>query len=150
MLSTLHAQFLNFVVSEIVLQLNRIEGKGKGTSAEFAKKLHPRGSMTIKFGDQKYGRHDPDGGFGHLQAAYPGVVIEVVSCPQKRKFLGHLVHEYILGSKGKIRVVVGFDIEEGTLSVWRSDIITNEAGQKEVVAQQTVINQVARIILCHK
>lgn len=72
-----------------------------------------------------------------------------VSYSQKRKDLSRLADDYILGSYGNIRVVVGLDIEykgskEATLSVWRPHFETNKAGEKELVAQQTVANQIFR------
>ena len=66
---------------------------------------------------------------------------------QKRKDLERLADDYIFGSDSDIRVVVGLDFEyktgkKATLSVWRPNIITNEAGGKELVAQRIVANQV--------
>jgi hypothetical protein len=44
-------------------------------------------------------RHEPDAVFEHLEAQYPGVVIEA-SFTQKRKDLPRLADSYILGSDG--------------------------------------------------
>jgi hypothetical protein len=138
----LHDQFIEDVVDEIKAQLRSIQG----ASAAFAKEIRSPGSATIKFRDQEYGKHDPDAQFRHPKAQYPGVVIEV-SFSQKRKDLARIADDYILGSDGNIRAVVGLDIEykgskEATLSVWRPHFETNEAGVKELVSQQTVTNQV--------
>jgi deoxyinosine 3'endonuclease (endonuclease V) len=70
-----------------------------------------------------------------------------MSYAQKRKNLDRLTDNYILGSDGNIRVVVGLDIEyktskKATLSVWRPNIIINKAGEKELIAQLIVANQV--------
>jgi hypothetical protein len=131
------------VCDEIKLQLKSIQG----SSATFAKQIRSPGSATIKFGDKGYGKHDPDAQFWHPKGYYPGVVIEV-SYSQKRKDLFRLADDYILGSNGNIRVVVGLDIEysgkEATWSVWRPHFETNKAGEKELVARQTVINQIFR------
>lgn len=131
-------------MSEIHKQLESIEG----TSAVFAKEVYCCGSATITFPEKEYGRHDPDTQFGHLKARYPGVVIEVSDYWQKRKDLSRLANDYILGSDANICAVLAFDIEcksskEATLSVWRPRIITNKAGEKELVAQQVVKNQVS-------
>lgn len=139
---TLHETFIADVVEEIRVQLKSVEG----ASADFAKQIRSRGSASIKFADQGYGKHDPDMQFQHLKAQYPGVVIEV-SHSQKRKDLARLADDYILGSDSDIRVVVGLDIEyktnkKATISVWRPSIVSNEAGEKELVAQQIVVNQV--------
>jgi hypothetical protein len=138
----LHETFIANVVEEIQAQLKSIES----VSAAFAKEISSGGSASIKFIDEEYGKHDPDAQFQHSKAQYPGVVIEV-SYSQKRKDLARLADDYILGSDSDIRVVVGLDIEynankEAALSIWRPDIETNEAGEKELVARQTVINQV--------
>jgi hypothetical protein len=140
----LHEKFIANIVEEIQVQLKSIEG----ASSEFAKEISSSGSASIKFADQEYGTHDPDAQFQHSKAQYPGVVIEV-SYSQKRKDLERLADDYILGSDSDIRVVVGLDIEyktdkEATLSIWRPNIVTNEAGEKELVAQQTIRNQVFR------
>ena len=138
----LHEEFITRIVEEIQVQLRSIQG----ASAEFAKKVRPRGSASIKFADEEYSKHDPDAQFRHSKAQFPGIVIEV-SYAQKKKDLERLAGDYILGSDGDIRVVVGLNIEyktgkKATLSVWRPNIITNEAGEKELVAQLIVANQV--------
>jgi hypothetical protein len=140
----LHETFLINIVEEIKVQLRSIQGP----SAEFAKEISSEGSTTLKFDDKEYGKHDPDAQFRHSKAQFPGVVIEV-SYSQKRKDLDRLADDCILGSDGNIQVVVGLDIEykaskQATLSVWRPNIITNEAGEEELVSQPIVANQVCK------
>ncbi|SLM35946.1 hypothetical protein LPUS_05356 [Lasallia pustulata] len=140
----LHEQFIAIVVKEIQTQLDSIEG----ASAAFAKKIIPSGSASIKFADQGYCKHDPDTQFRHSKARYPSVVIEV-SHSQKRKDLERLADDYILGSESEIRVVVGLDIEykmnkKATLSVWQPSIVINEAGEKELITQKIITNEVFR------
>ncbi|TVY84676.1 hypothetical protein LSUE1_G000925 [Lachnellula suecica] len=142
--TTLHEEFITSIVDEIQVQLRSIQDR----SAEFANEIRSGGSASIKFTDEEYGKHDPDAQFRHSKAQFPGVVIEV-SYSQKRKDLERLADDYILGSDSDIRVVVGLDIEyktgkKATLSVWRPNVITNEAGEKELVAQLIVANQVFR------
>ena len=150
--SFLHERFIVQIVGELQGQLKSIEG----ASAEFAKEIISSASASIKFADQEYSKHDPDAQFTHSKARYPGVVIEV-SYLQKGKDLGRLSDDYILGYDSGIRVVVGLDIEykmtkKATLSVWQPSIVTNEAGEKELVTQQIVANQVCPLnpYLCHK
>ncbi|KAA6408873.1 MAG: hypothetical protein FRX48_07217 [Lasallia pustulata] len=140
----LHEEFITRIVEEVQVQLKSIQD----ASAEFAKEIRSRGSASIKFADDEYSKHDPDAQFRHSKAQFPGIVIEV-SYAQKRKDLERLADDYILGSDSDIRVVVGLDIEyktgkKATLSVWRPNIITNEAGEKELVTQLVVANQVFR------
>jgi hypothetical protein len=100
---------------------------------------------VIKLLDPEYGRHDPDTSFRYSRTQYPGVVIEV-SYSQKRKDLPYLADNYILGSNGNIRVVIRLDVEYrgkmATLSIWRPRFSINGDGDKELEAEQTVINQV--------
>lgn len=67
-------------------------------------------------------RRQPDAQFQHDRAAYPGVVIEV-SYSQDGKDLDKLAWNYIQGSNGDIKVVIGIDINLGaspsTISLWR-------------------------------
>ena len=137
----LHERFIVQIVEEIQGQLKSI----KGASAEFAKEISSSASASIKFADQEYDKHDPDAQFSHSKARYPGVVIEV-SHLQKTKDQ-RLADDYILGSDSDIRVVVGLDNEykmnkKATLSVWQPSIVTNEAGEKELMIQKIITNQV--------
>jgi hypothetical protein len=86
--------------------------------------------------------HHPDASFGHEEAMYPGVIIEV-AYSQKRKNLYRLAEDYLLKSDNSIRAVIGLDIEYGTpgsrkatLSVWRADIFgVGENAKMEVYAE---------------
>ena len=73
------------------------------------------------------------------------MVIEV-SYSQKRKDLPRLADDYILGSDGNIRLVVGIDIEYrskcATLSMSRPKRQDNDAEGKVLMSEQTVSNQV--------
>ncbi|KAI9861628.1 MAG: hypothetical protein M1813_005238 [Trichoglossum hirsutum] len=75
--------------------------------------------------DNEYSKRSPDASFAHLNADYPGVVIET-SFSQKRKDLPRLAEDYIMGSVANISVVIGLDIEyqgskKATVSVWRPE-----------------------------
>lgn len=143
--TNLHESVICDVVKDIQGQLKGLEG-GREPSANFAGAVHARGSATIIPKDPEYGRHDPDAQFRHIMAQYPGVVIEV-SYAQKRKDLRVIAEDYILGSDGDICVVIGLDIEyhrskRATVSAWRPRVVLNEAGEAELVAEQTVVDQV--------
>jgi hypothetical protein len=138
-----HEEFAVSVVGHIVRQLSLISAR-PGPSAEFAQDIQPGGSTTIAFDDSEYGKHDPDASFRHSKAQYPGIVIEI-SYSQKTRELTRLADDYILGSNGNIRVVIGLDIEYSgkmaTFSIWRPQLLTN-SGAEELQAEQTVANQV--------
>jgi hypothetical protein len=142
--SVLHELVSGEVVREITRQLDSITSY-EDESAQFARNITSSASGVIKLPDPEYGRHDPDASFGYLRTRYPGVVIEV-SYSQKRKDLPYLADEYILGSNGNIRVVIGLDVEYrgkmATLSIWRPRFSINGDGDEELEAEQTVVNQV--------
>jgi hypothetical protein len=142
--SPIHKKLLAGVVIEITHQLSTITSR-QGPSADFARDIEYWASTTIEFNDPDYSRHDPDASFGHLKARYPGIILEV-SYTQKRKDLLRLADDYILGSTGNIRVVIGLDIEylgkTATLSIWRPRFLVDDDGEEELRAEQTVINQV--------
>jgi len=146
--SVLHEKLAADIIDEIRQQLRSIASEG-GPAAEFAKNIRPNGSGTITFDDSDFGRHDPDASFQHVDAQYPGVIIEV-SYSQKRKDLARLAEDYILGSDGNIRVVIGIDVDykdkSATLSKWQPRFQVNDAGEEELVAHQTLSDQVC--LLC--
>ena len=148
MSAPIHELVICSVVEEIACQLKSIR-EGNDASGEFARKIKHTGSSRVTFPDSGYGPHDPDASFRHLKAKYPGIVIEV-SYSQKRKDLRYLADDYILGSNGNIRAVVGLDIEYrgkmATLSVWQPRILINDDGSAELQAEQTVTDQVCLII----
>jgi hypothetical protein len=69
-----------------------------------------------------------------------------VSYTQKRQDLLLLARDYIIGSRGIIKVVVGIDVEytgkKATLSVWRPQVRVNGAGERRLFAHQTLSEQV--------
>jgi hypothetical protein len=122
--TTTHEFFRSSVVLDIQGQLGRIAA-GKDDVAEFARNVKYRGSPRLHFpkdevragnGDKQgmiaaeYNAHEPDAAFKHLDAQWPCIVIEV-SFSQKEKELNDLAEDYILGSDGNIRVVIGLNIE---------------------------------------
>jgi hypothetical protein len=146
--TVLHEDFAASVVERIQHELSLIASH-EDASAKFAKVIKYGGSGRIRFADPSYGSHEPDALFRHPRARYPGVVIEV-SYSQKRVDLPRLADDYILGSNGNIRVVIGLDInyrgKMATLSVWRPRILTNDDGDKVLLAEQTVADQVCLLM----
>jgi hypothetical protein len=163
--TTVHESFRSGVVLEIQEHLDRISN-GVGEAAEFARLVRYHGSPKLHFaiddngGDsgseaaasqnkkKQFDPHEPDAVFRHSAVHWPGVIIEV-SFSQKRKMLKDLAEDYIFGSNGSVRVVVGLDIEYrqskmATLSVWRLQLIKGDDGQRELVCAQIVTDQVFR------
>jgi hypothetical protein len=142
----IHESVIKSVIEELQHQLRSIS-LGDGQSAEFSKEVESDGSVTIDFEEPQFGSHDPDGQFRHSEANYPGVVLEV-AYSQKAKDLPYLADEYILGSDGDIRAVIGINLEyketnKATLSVWEPRIVRNIVGEDELVAVQVVADQVS-------
>jgi len=83
----IHEIVTRYVAEEIKRQLNSIAERNDA-SGEFARNIVDSGSTHLTFPDSDYGPHDPDGSFRHLEARYPGIIIEV-SYSQKRKDLAN-------------------------------------------------------------
>ena len=132
-----HEFFLARVVEEIQSRLRNVEG-AEGPSMTFARKIQHGGSETII-------NRSPDAIFQHSDASWPGVVLEI-SYSQKTKDLKDLADDYILQTRGNVRVVVGLDInyttKEGTISMWRPEYVYNEQGHLGLRAAQTLDGQV--------
>lgn len=148
--SVLHEEFKSSIVDDIVQQLRSI-AKERGPASEFARRIKHGGSATITFSDPAYGRHEPDSLFRYLRAQFPNVIFEL-SYSQKRRDLARLADDYILGSDGNIRVMVGIDVDykdkSATLPMWRPRLQVNNAGEEELVAHQTLSNQVCSHSFC--
>ena len=91
-------------------------------------------------------QHEPDISFTCDGAKWPGVIIEL-SYGQKRKDLPRLADDYIIGSDGNVKVVVGIDIEyrgarTATISAWRPKLMVDEDGQEELMTAQTEVDKV--------
>src|SRR3569833_696272 len=140
---------VTFLTDDIRDKLKRIATTGVAESG-FAAKIADGCSSRILLeegtsdGDsQNPGRtvrREPVGQFQHEDAAYPGVVLEV-SYSQDGKDLRKLAADYILGSNGDIKAVIGIDIncgKDSTVSLWRpryvredgEDLDTLEVGQE--------------------
>lgn len=141
----LHESLESYITQEILRQLGTIAESGS-PSAIFARNVETSASTEIDFKDTEYGSHEPDASFQHIEAQFPGVILEV-SYSQKRKDLPRLANDYILGSDADIRVVIGIDVEykgskEASVSVWRPQIGVNDMGEQELSVLQTVTDQV--------
>jgi len=139
-----HEQLALCFVTDLQRKFDSI-ASGTGPAATFTEKIRPTNSVTIEFNTSHDNKHSPDASFKHLDAKYPGVVMDV-SYSQKRQDLPRLAQDYITRSNGAIKVVVGTDLDyrgkEATLSVWRAQIRVSTAGRKRLHVQQTLSDQV--------
>jgi hypothetical protein len=140
----LHDQLAGSVAEDLRWQLRSI-ASGTGPATIFAQETRNTVSATIEFPGSPAPTHSPDGSIKHVEAKYPGVVIEV-SYSQKMKDLPLLASDYIIGSRGSIRAVVGIDLEytgkKATLSVWRPQIRRNKEGRKRIFIHRAISKQV--------
>jgi hypothetical protein len=145
----LHERFISQVVEDIVAQLNKV-GLETRERGRFARDIGHVGSSRISLLSSSSkpptpSRREPDASFRHIDAEYPGVVIEV-SYSQKRDDLPRLADDYLLGSDGSTRVLIGLDVEyrgsrKATVSIWRPQYTLN-GEQEEFRAVQTVQEEV--------
>ncbi|KAH8695787.1 hypothetical protein GQ44DRAFT_779736 [Phaeosphaeriaceae sp. PMI808] len=147
----IHELFIDRVEDTIRDQLKAIRS-GSDRAAIFAKKVQVARSTEIFLPSDSApsitrSKHEPDTCFWHDNAIYPGIVIEI-SYSQKRKKLGRLAEDYLLGSHASVQVVVGLDIEYGkkdlrkaTLSVWRTHVVNgNEIRVVQEIADEAFRN----------
>ncbi|KAH8726369.1 hypothetical protein GQ44DRAFT_758681 [Phaeosphaeriaceae sp. PMI808] len=146
---TLHEFVGSIITREFIRQLDAI-AHSSSLGAVFAENVEGGGSAEIKFkgNENENGPHQPDASFQHIEAQYPGVILEV-SHSQKKQDLPRLADNYILGSNANIRVVIGIDVEykgsrKASVSIWRPHIGVNNAGENELSVVQTVTNQLFR------
>lgn len=149
----IHERFIDAVEDDIRSQLKKIRN-GSGKKAEFAQKVHPGRSTEIRFNTDALSsksKYEPDASFGHEEAQYPGVIIEV-AYSQKKTCLDRLADNYILDSDASIQVVVCIHIEynnketnKATISIWRPQLLDTPDGP-ELRAVEVVADEVGSIL----
>lgn len=148
--SPLHDIFCAKIVDEISRQLRQFE-RIDGPVAVFAKEVEHFATSRILIpedtgdGRQIHSRREPDASFGHRQAHYPGVIVEVCYS-QKSRRVSHLADEYILNTDGSVNAVIALDIDyrnskRATITVWRPEYVTVD-GVEEFRATAVVEAQV--------
>lgn len=155
MLSPTHELFLARVNGAILEQLLSIRNGVPGAVREFAERVQPHGSTTLFFKsdptkDVLDCEHTPDAEYGCPDEKYPAVIFEI-SFSQKRKDLPKLARDYILGSEASVQVVIGLDIEyratrKATVSMWRPRWFVRDDGGKNLMAEQTVVEEVSWVV----
>jgi hypothetical protein len=53
----------------------------------------------------KFDKHSPDGSWKHLWSKFAGVLLEIAHS-QKIKMMGKLLYDYLVGSHGRVRLVI--------------------------------------------
>jgi hypothetical protein len=148
--SPLHDTFCARIVDEILRQLRQYQQNNEPL-ADFAKEVEHFATSRILIpevtpdGAETYSRREPDASFGHRQAHYPGVIVEVCYS-QKSRRVSHLADEYILNTDGSVNAVLAFDIDykgskRATVTMWRPEYVTVD-GVEEFRAATVIEAQV--------
>lgn len=148
--SPVHDLFIRDVENNITRQLESI-GRGHGEAARFAQAVQAMRSSRVylEFDESNSKspctKRDPDASFKHRKAKFPGLVLEI-AYSQKGLELWDLAEDYLLGSKGNIKVMVGLGIAYGasqkaTFSTWRPQYVMNGI-RNELRAVPTIQSQV--------
>lgn len=128
-----HDIFCAKIVDEISRQLRQFR-RIDGPVGDFAKEVEHFATSRILIpedagdGRQTHSKREPDASFGHSQAHYPGVIVEVCYS-QKSRRISHLADEYILNTDGSVNAVIALDIDyrnskRATITVWRPEYVT--------------------------
>lgn len=148
----LHDIFVVLVMNEIMDQLKRFSHEQEAVM-NIVKEMKFRSTVNITLNgsvpsDAIRSSRSPDASVGSFQRKYPTVILEnAFSQPGKK--LGDIAQDYILGSDGNIKAMIGFDTEYKSesrkifLSVWRSRWISNP--EKVLEAVKDVNNEVTLI-----
>jgi len=159
----LHESFLQQVCSHIESQLDRFKKQSidRNNNVDtilrtWAEKLVGDRSADIRLDladiTPDRSKQSPDTSYAHRDAKFPGLVIEV-SYSQKAKDLPKLADNYILGSNGNIKMVLGLDLDYKRGSslakayVWRPKFTSVEGDEGVVIEElstQLVYEKVSR------
>ena len=142
-----HEFFIDEVEDDIRSQLKAIRNRPDRT-AQFAQNIRPARSTEIRFATSK-SRYHPDISFGHKDARFPGLIVEV-AFSQDYKQLRRLAENYLLDSDANVRVVVGINIaydkvsRKATLSIWRPKLSKTPNGY-DLEVEEEVMDEVGLI-----
>lgn len=146
----LHEVFSTKVANEMSHQIRQFQ-RHNDPIGQFALGLDHFGSSRILLpektndGNPIFTRREPDISFGHHQARYPGVVLEVCYS-QKCKRVAYLADDYILNTDGSINMVIALDVDyrgsqRASFTVWRPDFSCVK-GVKELRAKAVIEDEV--------
>ena len=127
---------------------------GSSPTAFFAQQIESIDSTSLMFQNNLH--YSPDMQYRHEGAEYPGLIVEVAYSQSNRdggKNLLRLAEQYIIQSRGNIKLVVGISIEyvpprkpftpRATVSVWRPKLGKDEFGPYLKVNEE-IISEVLR------
>ncbi|KAI2626586.1 hypothetical protein GGR54DRAFT_477359 [Hypoxylon sp. NC1633] len=160
MTTPIHDFFATSIANDIHGRLQAL-GKSPDETGQFANRIRSGGSSRLFLREDEVEvepvpssttvpssitlKRGPDAQFQHQEAVYPGVVLEV-SYSQDGKNLKKLARDYIQYSNGDIKVVIGIDINYGsissTVSIWRPKFVREEGEELDILdVEQEVISE---------
>lgn len=145
----LHDKFTRQLLCLVENQLAQVR-RQTGTLGNWAENIESDSTSDIQLhlagirSDRS--KRSPDEAFSHKHAKFPGVVIEV-AYSQKRKDLPKLADDYILGTNGNMKMVMGFDLEYGgsnsaKANVWKPQYTTNPTTSAPRLSTELVYEKV--------
>lgn len=141
MSTALHGHFCCGVTGHITDQLQSL-GRSVPHLGSLVNDIYLGGFATLElFTDDEMDmptQRSPDNQFQHENDDWPSVVIEVSDSQphQPQKKLATLAFDYIRGSDGQIRAVLGFDLayrtnsREATVIMWREQAVVGDDGEE--------------------
>lgn len=158
-------RFARIISGEIVKQLRRLAADGGSVGTVVSKIANRQATRLVlpnAFKEESAyevavypAEYEPDAYFGHVDCAIPGLVIEISFNYHSKgsavhdKLLPRLANNYIRQSNGKIKVVIGINVEygfweEASISLWRSIPISDRIPD-EIEVREEIIRQVSLI-----
>lgn len=144
-----HERLLTLIQTDIQNQLDTIQ-TGNDLASTLAQKIGCDGSADLNLEDGAL--RSPDKEFGHKDAQYPGLIIEVANSQSKKdggKDIPKLADQYIVESNGSTQTVIGICLDyratkKATVSIWHPKYGVDEQGEY-LAAEQTLVFEVYKI-----
>ena len=126
----LHDNFTKELMSVMISQINSFNSE-KACVMDSLSRLHERHSadVALSLRDKEISRA-PDASLALFDDNFPILVLET-AYSQRGEDLKKIAHQYLIGSDGNIRLMIGCNIEYGlrsrkaTISLWQPDFMIN-------------------------
>ena len=143
-----HDFFTDCVAKEILSQLQKYASEDP-EAAVVINQITSRATSWIILWDEEpvkgqYSKKNPDVSFKHTDCQYPCVVIET-SYSQNRKDVVRLADDYMYGSDGNIKIVLGLDIDyndatkRASISKWQPQKIPDPDREGKLIRKMIEI-----------
>lgn len=142
----LHDNFTKELMNEMISQINCFNSE-EACVMDPLNRIHERRSADVPLSlhDKTFSR-TPDASLAAFDDNFPTVVLET-AYSQKRDDLREIAHEYLTGSDGNIRLMIGSNIEyglrsrEATISLWQPELVINpEDGTRTILESVQILD----------